>query len=1473
MTKPRRRSGYRPGFDQMERRALLSGTGVNLPVNADYIPEAFWTDIQKSMGGWGLADRSKYWQIDKTIPTTEEGYALAPASASAKLDYYPDGAYQVSFAGTATLEFWGVGELAAPMVKGSDGITRGTVIVQAGSDPNAARTLGMTVLAADANDPWHDLHIWAPGAPTDGSRLYTSEFLASLQPFDYIRFLDWTGTNDSVVSKWSDRSRPDDFFKTGSQRSVSYEEAIQLANLSGKDMWLTIPALADDEFVTNLATLLRTELDPGLKVYVEYSNETWNTIFKAYPQVLAKAKADPRVLAGGNTSMIAQETALQTVRLGQIFRGVFGSDSSRVMPVFASWAAYPSHLTAGLQAIQRVYGDPRQYITSTAIAPYMPVDATLDRYSTNPSDLLTSMEQKLANVATTIQGNVQAAAAFGLPLDTYEGGQHYSFNYNYNAKRAALNDPRMYDLYRNYYQTFAALGGRQMTFYTLTSEFWGLKPQVDSPGSQRWDAVMSLLLQPGDADLDGNVDFADFQIVQANFNRTELWWQQGDFNHDRKVDAADLALLLKNLDAGSLTAAQAVEIAVALRPATTTATGPVEFSVSGQKALADATIASATVDGGSYVKNGVFNGGYGTGVMKLGGVSHAKGLGVSSSSTIVLPIDRLYTSFAAIIGVDDRVGANAGQATFQVVGDGRVLYTSPVMRAGVALPIEVDVAGVSSLSLIVSTPAGQNVKIPADWAQARLVAAQSAPRLTWTVTKDGATISTTSAESFIFVPAGNGEYTVSVRAVDASGAAAVRSAAIKVAEPTSQAQATFFESDPQTSGSWKGVYGFSGSVVADAYGSYPSYANVTLSGATVVSWSRATPDTRALQKLRYDSSNLRTATTWYGRQFTINVDLTDGETHLVSLYAVDWSGASRVQRIDVLDAATGEVLDSREISSFSDGRYLRWSVSGHVQFRVTKVAGYDAVIGGVFFDEVSPAYAGSDSDSKGAWKGEYGSEGYLMPDSSVGLPSFAQVSVPAGLLRSFGTSTTDPRFLQTAAGTTRQGSVWKNWTDFNIDVNLTDGKTHQVTLYALDWDDVGRIQRIDVVDVATGKVIDSRRISSFTDGVYLKWNVSGRVQFRIIKLAGPSTAISGVFIDPAPTTAPDPTPTPDPDPAPKPNPDPAPAPGVVRDATTKGDWTGAYGSGGSFVVNNPSTLPPSTSVAFRGGSSTIWTSSTTDVRALTTADGTKRQASTWAGSEFTIDVTLGDGQPRRVSLYMVDWYSNTRSQRIEVIDKATGRVIDVQELSKFNGGVYLTWEVAGSVQFRVSRLGLENAVVSGVFIDPASTTAPAPGPAPETAPGVVQDATTRGDWTGMYGGGGSFVVNNPSALPPSTSVAFGGGSSTIWTSNTTDVRALTTADGTKRQASTWAGSEFTIDVTLGDGQPRRVSLYMVDWYSNTRSQRIEVIDKATGRVIDVQELSKFNGGVYLTWEVAGSVQFRVSRLGLENAVVSGVFID
>ena len=71
------------------------------------------------------------------------------------------------------------------------------------------------------------------------------------------------------------------------------------------------------------------------------------------------------------------------------------------------------------------------------------------------------------------------------------------------------------------------------------------------------------------------------------------------------------------------------------------------------------------------------------------------------------------------------------------------------------------------------------------------------------------------------------------------------------------------------------------------------------------------------------------------------------------------------------------MLDTESISSFVNGAYLDWKVSGDLVIKVSRTAGNNAVLNGVFLDPPPAAtFIKKDTATQGTWIGTYGGQGY-----------------------------------------------------------------------------------------------------------------------------------------------------------------------------------------------------------------------------------------------------------------------------------------------------------------------------------------------------------------------------------------------------------------------------------------------------------------------------------------------------------------
>jgi len=215
----------------------------------------------------------------------------------------------------------------------------------------------------------------------------------------------------------------------------------------------------------------------------------------------------------------------------------------------------------------------------------------------------------------------------------------------------------------------------------------------------------------------------------------------------------------------------------------------------------------------------------------------------------------------------------------------------------------------------------------------------------------------------------NGAHTLTAIATDTLGQTTVSApVAITLANGAAPAAAaTFIGVDSTTSGNWTSSYGVDGFLIANNTASNAAYyAAADLNGANTFSYADPTNFPEALLKTRTSATTDRIASAYY--QLTdgvnnngvilIDVNLTDFQTHQVSLYFLDWQSTARNVKVQILDSTTQAVLDTQTVANYPHGKYLVWNLTGHVKIKVTEIitdpatAPNTVTVNGVFFDPV-----------------------------------------------------------------------------------------------------------------------------------------------------------------------------------------------------------------------------------------------------------------------------------------------------------------------------------------------------------------------------------------------------------------------------------------------------------------------------------------------------------------------------------------
>jgi hypothetical protein len=486
-----------------------SKLGINLGWVSDWADrQMMFVDVMKDARGF--ATPAMFWDpAAAPVPLDADGWPTVdfgvmflstmidplnrPTSAT-----FPSlfGTYTLSFTGQATVSGAGCCKIQNVNYDASTNTTTAGVVV----GPNDA---SLSLIFTGTNGGVQNLKLLRPGYALGTTQVFTNQFLQAVAPFSTLRFMDTLQTNDNPVTSWAQRTQP----KTPQQSASSglaWEYVIQLANTSGKDIWVNIPEGVDltdptsNNYATQLALLMKANLNPGIHVYLEYSNEVWNT---GFPQTAANlASAITEVNSGADPSLnydhsnyqihwADRRVMHQVLRISQLFKNVYGSAAinTTIRPLYLSQYLQPWLAEDALTYVKANFGAPSEFIYGIGGAPYFggPDSTSYPDVSSALAALTSGVSAIESGFPTeTYSGGLVynpisyqgVARYYGLKSLSYEGGPALTKATSAIVNESVASNPTLTPMIQNYLADWFGCGNDLFMYYELAEpagDIWG----------------------------------------------------------------------------------------------------------------------------------------------------------------------------------------------------------------------------------------------------------------------------------------------------------------------------------------------------------------------------------------------------------------------------------------------------------------------------------------------------------------------------------------------------------------------------------------------------------------------------------------------------------------------------------------------------------------------------------------------------------------------------------------------------------------------------------------------------------------------------------------------------------------------------------------------------------------------------------------------------------------------------------------
>jgi hypothetical protein len=538
--------------------ALPNLLGINISAPLDYDEDRLYADVIRMSR---VFKRGPSVKSEILAPVDKDGWPTSDFSfyVWAGIDHM-DGTYVLSFKGQANVSRNG-GRMSVSYDPDSN-TSAATIHVIDSSSSSLALSFTNTRRnnSGISESGVTSIKLMRPLSPGSSksyppSALFTNPIKRLISKFSVVRYMDFLAANANIQAHWADRPHPSwASFNRNPGKAYGWqgiggpwEHVILLSNETGTDAWINIPVFADDDYVLNVARMFAygsdgvnpytsprknpayPPLNPKLRLYVEYSNELWNSA-GPFPQFHDNCReaSDELVNAAGksplnwdgiwngvaynseapddwNWKMCSRHAAKRSVEISNIFRSVFGDAAmiTRIRPVLMSQLGYAggtlfNEMKMMLEYFDNMAGDyvatphpPTYYFYGAGGSAYYgpsPKVSTLDAFFDDAG-------MKPAGIEHKLQDDAHLVAAMGLKRVAYEGGPDLGSRRSARdaISQQAVNDKRMTAAMVDMHNAWSNNGGDLFVYYVSTGGYqWGFTSDVYDLSTPKLKAIDAL---------------------------------------------------------------------------------------------------------------------------------------------------------------------------------------------------------------------------------------------------------------------------------------------------------------------------------------------------------------------------------------------------------------------------------------------------------------------------------------------------------------------------------------------------------------------------------------------------------------------------------------------------------------------------------------------------------------------------------------------------------------------------------------------------------------------------------------------------------------------------------------------------------------------------------------------------------------------------------------------------------------------